>query len=202
VTVDTGAAFAAVHKRLRAFGGALSRLLSHPLILILIGGAISALIVPMITQRWQNHQRELDVQAELVSDMTRRTSEHVAAVILADRDALKHRNRRLERARARWIIDSAVVRARLRAYYPGDELVARWERFSDAMFILIGLAECPDVGYPSCDQDSALDLLAELPVDGPVPDARLQPGWFVATESIEQAEDELISRVLTTTPRV
>ena len=201
--MDTGAAFAAVHKRLRAFGGALGRLLSHPLILILIGGAISALIVPMITQRWQNHQRELDVQAELVSDMTRRTSEHVAAVVLADRDAPKYRNRRLEQARARWIIDSAVVRARLRAYYPGDELVAKWERFSDAMFGFIDLAACPDGNrYPSCEEDVAQDLLAELPVDGPVPDIKLQPAWFVATESIEQAEDELISRVLTTTPRV
>jgi hypothetical protein len=200
--VDTAAAFAAVHKRLRALGGAFSRLLSHPLILILIGGVISALIVPMITQRWQNHQRELDVQAELVSDMTRRSSEFVSAVILADRDAPKYRHSRLEQARRRWIIDSAVIRAKLRAYYPGDELVAKWKRFGDAMFIFIGLAECPDVGYPSCTDDSAIDLLSELEV--PLPALRVMgvANWPLAIGGIEQAQDELISRVLTTTPRV
>jgi hypothetical protein len=71
----------------------------------------------MITQRWQNHQRELDVQAELVDD-------------------------------------------------------------------------------------SAIDLLSELEV--PLPALRVMgvANWPLAIGGIEQAQDELISRVLTTTPRV
>jgi hypothetical protein len=87
--VNRAAAFAAAQKGFRTLSGTLSRLLSHPLTLVLVAGGISALIVPMLTQRWQDHQRQLDVQTALVSQMTQAATEFVVAsrLRIGDRSA-------------------------------------------------------------------------------------------------------------------
>jgi hypothetical protein len=53
--------------------------ISHPLSLLLIGGLLSGLLFPYFTNRWQNHQKELDIKIDLVG----RISESIMNMIMA-----------------------------------------------------------------------------------------------------------------------
>jgi len=57
--------------------------LAHPLLLLIIGALISALIVPWLTQRWQNHQKKLELKSDLVSQISESVVNMVMAVLYA-----------------------------------------------------------------------------------------------------------------------
>jgi hypothetical protein len=41
--------------------------------------------------------------------------------------------RRITQAWRRWKVDSAIIRAKLRAYYPHDDIAREWEQFDLAL---------------------------------------------------------------------
>jgi hypothetical protein len=53
--------------------------LSNPLLLLVVGAAISGLLVPYITSQWQNHEKELELKTTLVA----RLSEAVSKILTA-----------------------------------------------------------------------------------------------------------------------
>jgi hypothetical protein len=93
----------------------------------------------MFTQRWQDHQRELDVQTELVSQITKASTQFLVASRLAVFDHSSSSVRRLTAAWRRWRTDSAVIRAKLCAYYHED-LVRQRESFDRAVVGFYNLA--------------------------------------------------------------
>ena len=44
--------------------------LSHPLLLLLVGALVSSYLLPLLTQSWQNHQKELELKSALVSQIS------------------------------------------------------------------------------------------------------------------------------------
>lgn len=40
-------------------------ILSNPLLLLVVGGIISGLLIPYITNQWQNHQQQLEIKTGL-----------------------------------------------------------------------------------------------------------------------------------------
>jgi hypothetical protein len=170
----------------------LGRLLGHPLLLLLVGAYISALIVPPFTQRWQTHQRQLDVQAMLTSEMTKQTSAFLTACRLALDDS-KYREAHLDDAWRQWETDSAVSRAKLRAYYPRrEDLVQEWKALDQAVIGFHMLAT-------GSSEFGRVHIEDALNVELPKNDLALRHDALAA---IERAEDELVWRVLKTAPRV
>ena len=55
-----------------------SHVLSHPLFLLATGAVISAIVVPMFTNRWQDHQHALDVQTQIAADVATRRAQITA----------------------------------------------------------------------------------------------------------------------------
>ena len=43
--------------------------LEHPLVLLVIGALISGVLVAWLSNRWQNHRKELEVKVDIVSKM-------------------------------------------------------------------------------------------------------------------------------------
>jgi hypothetical protein len=56
----------------------LKDLVSNPLLLLVAGGIISGLLIPYITNQWQNHQKELEIKTDLVG----RISESFTALLV------------------------------------------------------------------------------------------------------------------------
>lgn len=183
----------------RQFLRRLPGVLGHPLVLLLIGGAISALVVPTLTQRWQDHQRQLDIQEALVSDVTASSTSFVIALefaYLAPR-AESGGAKALNAAYRQWQIKSAVTEARLRAYYPSGPIVREFMDYSSAL-LLVWSAHAnrqPDAGLSDVAR-----VLHEQPPSGHESDPTLA---FIAVESrLFSARDALVKRILSTLPRV
>lgn len=179
----------------------LGHLLSHPLVLLLLGAAISAVIVPMLTQRWQDHQRALDIQTSLVADMTE-ASETYREALAVDELIVRYPQGRgtpasraarraisdLTRTGAAWQVRWAVITSRLRAYYPGAPIVHRWARLSAALASLYD-------GVPGAGA-------VQLRILGRTFDLTTDVGFDGALVAVGSYRDQIVQQVLNATPRV
>lgn len=104
--------------------------LSHPLLLLLVGAVISSFLIPDITRRWQDHQKELELKTALVSQITDATTSTLTeAELLATGAETKDQGQLSARVRSvyqDWMIKGAAIRAELEAYFPGTLLSRDW----------------------------------------------------------------------------
>jgi hypothetical protein len=107
-------------------------------ILLVLGAALTSLLIPFVTRRWQNHQKELELKADLlrrVSDAVTRMITHGWFTRLAGKtwgDA----NDRLEFTWGfgEWLTDTRVLEAELQAYFQGDDGIRRhWATYCELL---------------------------------------------------------------------
>jgi hypothetical protein len=114
--------------------------LSHPLLLLIVGALLTSLLIPNFTRRWQDHQRQLDLQDQLTSTISRSATKYILAVQRARNDPSYDERPALET----WGVESVVIDSRLHAYYPPntepDVAGQWWESFEDAAAALYRLA--------------------------------------------------------------
>ncbi len=109
--------------------------LSHPFFLLLAGGVLTGIIIPKISRKWQNYQKELDLKTELVTEM----SESVMTIVmtfefflLQDEEGLNTINKEELRNKLKeWRIRSCVIGSKLHAYFPSHSLHKDWIDFSN-----------------------------------------------------------------------
>ena len=173
----------------------LTRALSHPLLLLLVGALISALVVPVFTQRWQEHQRELEIQTSLVSELTRSSSAFMTVVRLRLQDPAGE-GQDLDEAWRRWRTDSAVTRARLRASYAEHDLVLEWEALDEAMSGFYSFARFADgVNHTPVNLEGFLAI-----VNGAL--GSRAANEYGAMLAVDDSVDQLVARVLAKAPKV
>jgi hypothetical protein len=192
----------------------LGRALAHPLLLLLVGAVISTLVVPMLTQRWQNHQRALDEQTTLVADMTANSEKFIQALFGDEAVFAQESGRPYNDAQADlngavkvWVVQQAVIGSRLRAYYRGTPIPAGWKRLHDELEDLYYAsgwthrftkpAEIRTQRQQTAQLSNRLanDLHAKV-------DVATQEGFARALVQVKNYRDELIQRVLDTNPRI
>lgn len=123
---------------------------AHPASLLLIAGAITALLsgllVPYVTRSWQNHDRQLErrsailheelgVKSQLVNLIGRATANFLGASQLhpyAEATAAAGLSE-YDRAYVRWSISSAEIASQLAAYLPDSSAERKWRYFSENM---------------------------------------------------------------------
>jgi len=50
----------------------------YPLILLLIGAGVSGVLVAWLTNRWQNHRKELEIKVDIASKIAEAVGNHLA----------------------------------------------------------------------------------------------------------------------------
>ena len=123
---------------------------AHPASLLLIAGAITALLsgllVPYVTRSWQNHDRELErrgailheelgVKSHLVNLIGGATANFLGASQLHSYAAPAPDTglSEYDRAYVRWSISSAEIASQLAAYLPDSSAERKWTYFSQNM---------------------------------------------------------------------
>jgi tagatose-1,6-bisphosphate aldolase non-catalytic subunit AgaZ/GatZ len=185
-----------------------ARVLGHPLFLLLVGGVISALLVPMLTQRWQDHQRALDVQTSLVADMTQTTMTFLVAVnrlalgIQFPTKALvpaKEQWRRTDAAEQQFNIRGSTIAARLRTYY-GDSAVTRaWQKVLNGLEDIWIIEQLWNQKLGTDNEALAFDRLAGSHV------AAVKSPYFLvldACDAIRPVADRAAQLVRSTKPKI
>lgn len=105
-------------------------LLQHPLTVLLVGALLSGLLIPAFTQRWQNHQKALEIKTQLVSDLSKSIMGMVMATQFAHIGAKSQKQADFDQAYRDWEIESAVIGTKLQAYFPDTTIPSEWTAFS------------------------------------------------------------------------
>jgi hypothetical protein len=99
-------------------------------VLLTLGALISSLLVPWFTRKWQDHQKALELKSDLASQI----AESVTSTIVVSRSVYEEQRRGYSPAEQKswraWLIKSAAIEARLRAYFPDGSLADEWLGFT------------------------------------------------------------------------
>jgi hypothetical protein len=129
-----------------------------PLVLLVVGAVLTGLLVPYITRRWQDHQKELELKADLLA----RLSEAVTRVIthawfreLGGKEELSEADREeFDWRYGEWEVETRVIQAQFEAYFARSPDIARhWATYCDLLRKLHHL---------SWERTSRRDLLMNL----------------------------------------
>lgn len=99
--------------------------------LIVVGGAISGLLIPYITNQWQNHQKELEIKTDLVWRISETVMSMIIAVQFAEMSGPTQQSQEeYNKLFREWEISSAVIGSQIRAYFPANNLGSDWDKLS------------------------------------------------------------------------
>jgi len=184
--------------------------LAHPLTLLIVGALISSYLLPFVTQRWENQQQEHALKVGLVSEISQSTTAFAMAIqfqeVSSNFRTAEQQDRRQQEYDAAYMdfqIKSAVVRAKLEAYFPDTEIAREWARLSETLELLYAAS---GVDNPEARVRFWRDIRAKLgttttPVDWDVlmagqPRRSYEESWEVARDVILSRVAELIRRIL------
>lgn len=106
------------------------------------------MLVPYITNQWQNQQKELEFQRqnhekelELKTNLASNVSEAPSRVVAA---AMLYASGRVTQGAfiqelTGWISSSAIIESRLQGYYANSSVADRWEKYSEVMLPFLRL---------------------------------------------------------------
>jgi hypothetical protein len=169
----------------------MAEFLKHPLTILLVGALISGILIPMITRRWQNHQKALEIKTQLVSDLSKSIMEIIMAVQFAHLGAKSQKQADFDKAFREWEIQSAVIGTRLQAYFPDTTIPDEWTDFSELVTDFYALE--------GVDQDKRPKFMSEIRKKlGAVLDSESQgqQDWGALKDGILKRKSELIQKVL------
>ena len=112
------------------------------LFILLVGAILTGIIIPKINRKRQFYQKELDLKAGLLAEM----SQSVMTIVMTIEFCLSSENedvetnaekKNLQLKLKEWQIQSCVIGSKLHAYFPGESpqekkyLHKQWEAFSE-----------------------------------------------------------------------
>jgi hypothetical protein len=114
---------------------------------------ISSYLLPSLTRQWQNHERELDIKANLVQEMSETSAEFIVAVKtyayhgFGSGRSQEELNRDLSVARAKFDTKQAEIAAKLQAYFPQTGLSDGWNRYGNGLVSFFDTIQTGDLRF-------------------------------------------------------
>ena len=120
--------------------------LSHPLLLLVVGAALSSYIVPLLTRRWQNHQKELELKTNLIGQISEFVTDFLMVIQFAVIGAKSQSQEDFDTAYREWETARAKIASYLQAYFPTTNISREWDHFSELVsdfYALTGIFDEP-----------------------------------------------------------
>jgi hypothetical protein len=114
----------------------LAKALRHPLVTLLVTAAISGVLIPFVTQDWQDYQRKAAVKAQLITDAGKAIAAILTAQQFSEFGGYSRNDDEMTRTFKEWEIEQIVVSSRIRAYLTDPTLPAEWDRFGNALTLM------------------------------------------------------------------
>ncbi len=113
----------------------------------MVAALLGSWLLPQITRQWQDHQKALEIQTGLVSDMSTAVSSAVATsrFVAAGLVAGPGEQQAWNNAYRDWTTRSAAIGAKLRAYV-GSDVGGEWQSFGYAVTDYVLLSAQPKAG--------------------------------------------------------
>ena len=98
--------------------------LKHPLVLIVAQWNISSVIIPRITNTWQNHKKELELKIDLIKQMG-----SISASAMANASLLCDTEKETRKIYGEWFRDMNTLRSVIYAYFPNSKVAYDWHTY-------------------------------------------------------------------------
>jgi hypothetical protein len=126
--------------RTRHFINIIQKVASNPLLLLGFGALVSGLLIPQITNQWQNYQKEIQLKTDLASQI----SKAVASIIITSRlvqnsNFVGHQD--FGNAAKEWEISRATIGSQIQAYFPDVQIKQEWDNLSKAITEFVNLSD-------------------------------------------------------------
>ena len=182
------------------------RVLTHPLLILVVGAALSAVLGPYVSKVWQDHAEALSVKSELVQRINAASASLLAAVQAHEFQPKIENPRRYVLDFRTWDTEAQVIDGEIATYFPGEETLRQdWRDFSLVMLDYFNLGDRRD---PTLRQELLERLYAytgfrpdppEL-LDTRSPSLRTdlvyQRGWRSLKYGLIDARNELVRALL------
>ena len=179
--------------------------LSNPLLLLVVGAALSGLLIPYITAQWQNHEKELELKTNLVT----RISEAVSRMLTTAQFSAANRTDQAEYLQAyyEWEATHSAIGSYLRAYFPNTLISEEWDEYANvttSFFRLTAINSLQEkqqlVGqiekyFSSCPSD--IDWNALVNQDNLFfYNEDYRSNWFLVKDQIISAKNNIVQNVM------
>jgi hypothetical protein len=182
----------------------------QPYLLLIATALISNFLVPAITRRWQDHQKELELKTGFVSEISESVMDILLATQFAEVSPGSQTQEQFDEGYRTWEKRKAVIGAKLRAYFPKTDLGQAWDQFAEIVTELYVLSRASE----PVEREEWLDKLKQYfgtdTVDWQaLANLELKKGdfrqfhkfshaWFSLRQQVLQRKDALVQRILDT----
>ena len=170
--------------------------LTHPLILLLVGAVLTGILFPWLSRQSQERKQALDLKTSLVSEMTESVVSllsRVAAVRVLQ-SWLPSSQAKLDAAVDEMNADyfrfrstGSVIGVKLSAYFPESEVTAEWQELNELVLEVYALEGIHDEDRRKATQVRIRGRLQER-----YPDLLIADDWGEITEKWAQVQDALM----------
>jgi hypothetical protein len=195
----------------------IKEILSNQFFLLIIGGILTGLLVPYITTQWQNHEKELEIKTNLVSEISESVTRMLMAIQFVEvsqsrgiNNSLK--NEEYDNEYRDWKINSDVIQSQINAYFPSIDIDENWKKFSNAVEDLYALSG-------TSREDLRINLMQKIQyhlskeinlttwnilknrtynINNTTEVIYYQENWEVLKEQIIEEKENIIQRILNT----
>ena len=180
----------------------------QPFLLLIATALISHYLVPKITTRWQDHQKELELKTGFVSEISESVLGIVMAVQFAERGAASQTQEQYDTAYRHWEVRKAIIGSKIRGYFPHTKLGPDWDEFSEIVSEVYALSGTSDKKFRKERLDRLKTYFAANTVDWEsLANLKLKQGvfhefqtfykaWFSLRKQVLEKKDELVQRIL------
>ena len=146
---------AARESRMRSFAGDVG----PKLFITIVAAGITALLIPWITGKWQDHKQQLEVRTSLASDMSRAYTDVIASERFVAFGLVYSAGKKEEQVATNvnawlsswhdWLVEAGTLGAQLTARYGAGGIATEWQDYIGAVSLYIRLgAEIPATERP------------------------------------------------------
>jgi hypothetical protein len=93
---------------------------SHPVVALIIGTVVTVFMIPYFTNKWQKHQKGLEIKVDLIRRMSKNIME-IMTLIESLSEPYDDEKLELEKEIRRFKIDNKTIGTELEGYYPAEE---------------------------------------------------------------------------------
>jgi hypothetical protein len=120
--------------------------IGHPLTLLVVGAALTGLLLPWVTRTWQDQRKALEIKAALVERVSSAVQGIATAVQFALVGAASQTQEQFDAAYRAWQLEKSVLTALLGAYFRDPAVPSAWTRcraLATAYYVQAGIGPEP-----------------------------------------------------------
>ena len=116
----------------------ISKVLSHPILLLVTGAIISSLIIPYYTKSWQDYQKELEIKSEIARSIGTNIADYIISGRLVQMPSFM-KEIDVTQTAINWEVSISDIKSQIQSYFNDPRISEEWEKLTFAIREFVSL---------------------------------------------------------------